>query len=68
MEVNCGNRNCYNCGYFGYLARNCKNRGTAGRIREEIRLEYRNNEQRRMIEGENKQSNLNGEQDLILLD
>ena len=25
-------RNCYNCKEFGYLARNCRNRGTENRI------------------------------------
>jgi len=52
---------------FGYLARNYKNRGTEGRIREDRRLEYGNNSQRRMIEeGNGQTNNLNGEQDLIL--
>jgi len=52
MEIDRGNRNCYNYGYFGHLARNCKNSGIGGRIGEGRRLEYRNrsNRQRRMIE------------------
>ena len=69
MEVDHRNRNCYNCGGFRYLARNYRNRGTGGRIRKGRRLEYgnRNNGERRIIEGGDKPNNLNGEQDLILL-
>ena len=55
------NWNCYNCRGFGYLARNCKNRGN--RIGKRRRLEYgsnRDNGQRRVEEG-NRQQNLNGE-------
>jgi len=37
------NRNCYNCGGFRHLARNCRNRREGNRIREERRLEYRGN-------------------------
>jgi len=46
------------------MVRNCRNRGTEGRIGKERRLEYGNNRQRRMIEGKNEQNqntNLNGE-------
>jgi len=56
MDVDWGNRNCYNCRGFGYLARNCRNRGTGNRIGEGRRLEYSsngNNEQKR-IEGGNR--------------
>jgi len=59
-----GNRNCYSYGGFGHLARNCRNRGIRNRTGEERRLEYG---QRLMIEGENGQSNLNGNGDLIVL-
>jgi len=53
MYINRGNRDCYNCRGFEHLTRNCRNRGNI--IGEERRLEYdSNNEQRRMIEGENK--------------
>jgi len=71
IEVDHRNKNCYNCKGFGHLARNCRNRETGDRIGKERRLEYenRNNRQRKMIEGENKQdNNLNRKQDLILLD
>ena len=68
IDMNRRNCNCYNYGSFRYLARNCRNKGTGGRIREERRLEYgnRNNKQRKMIEKENEDNNLNREQNLIL--
>jgi len=40
MEVDYG-RNCYSCEGFGHLARNYRNRG---RIEQERRVEYRNNQ------------------------
>jgi len=44
MDVDKRNMNCYNCGGgFEHSARNCRNRGTEGRIGESRRLEYRNN-------------------------
>ena len=52
-------RNCYSCGSFGYLARNCRNKRTENRIGEERKLEYR---------GNNRQSNLKEEGDLIVFD
>ena len=63
MDVDKRNRNCYNCEGFGHLARNCRNRGTEGRIREKRRLEYKNksNGQQRTEES----SNLNREQSLL---
>ena len=68
IDVDCGNRNCYNCRGFGHLARNCRNKGTEGRIGEERRLEYKNNGQRLMIEGNRQNnSNLNGNRDLVVL-
>jgi len=67
------NRNCYNCGSFGHLTRNYRNREIGGRIRQGRRLEYggnENNRQRRMIERGNRQNNgnnLNEDRDLIVL-
>jgi len=64
MDIDRGNRNCYSCGEFGYLVRNCRNR--ENRIGDRRRLEYR---ERRMIERGNRQdNNLNGDKDLIILD
>jgi len=59
------NRNCYSCGGFRHLARNCRNRRIGNRIGEGKRLEYRR--QRREKKGK-RQSNLNGEEDLIVFD
>jgi len=58
IEVDRGNRNCYNCEGFGHLARNCRNREIEGRIEEGRRLEYRSrgNGQRRMIKEGNGQN------------
>ena len=58
------NRNCYSCGGFGHLARNCRNREIGNRIGEGRRLEYGNG-QRLAIEGNNRQDF--GEGDLIAL-
>ena len=68
IDMNRGNRNCYSCGGFGYLARNCRNRRTENRIGEGRRLEYRqeNNRQILMIKEGNGLNNLNGERDLIV--
>ena len=43
IKVNYKNRNYYNCGRFGHLARNCKNRRIEGRIGKGRRLKYRGN-------------------------
>jgi len=43
IDIDRGNRNCYNCGEFGYLARNCRNRRIGDRIGKDRRLEYRRN-------------------------
>ena len=56
------NWNCYNCEEFGHLARNYRHKGN--RIGERRRLEYG---QRLTIEENNKQSNLNEKEDLVVL-
>ena len=61
MDINKKNQNYYNCGGFGHLVRNCRNRETRGRIEKDRRLKYRNNRQ------ENRQDNLNRDRDLIVL-
>ena len=55
IDVDWGNRNCYNYREFEYLAKNCRNKGN--RIGEGRRLEYGQG---------NKKSNLNKERDLIV--
>jgi len=57
MEVD-RKRNCYSCRGFRYLVRNCRNRGRIGQGR---RIEYGDN-------SNNRQRNLNGEKNLIVLD
>jgi len=54
IEVDCRNRNCYNCGDFWHLARNYRNKEIKDKIGEGRRLEYGNNEQKRTIEKENR--------------
>ena len=39
MEVDRG-QNCYACGGFGHMARNCRNRGMRGRVADNRRVEY----------------------------
>jgi len=65
IDVDRGNRKCYNCGGFEHLARNCRNRRIENRIGEGRRLEYG---QGLRTKGNNGQSNLNRERDLVVLD
>ena len=53
MKVDC-RRNCYNCEGFGYIIRNCRNWEMVGQGK---RINYENNGQ----------SNLNGEESLVVL-
>jgi len=39
MEVDWG-RNCYACGEFGHMARNCRNQGQRERVAENRKVEY----------------------------
>jgi len=50
-------KNCYNCRGFEYIARDCRNQRI---VEQERRLKYRDN-------SNNGQSNLNGEESLIVL-
>ena len=57
-------KNCYNCGSFGHIMRNCKSQNIVKRGRK---LEYRENENNRQKMIENKQ-NSNREESLIISD
>ena len=50
IEVDHRNRNCYNCGTFGHLAKNYRNRGVRNRIEKERRPEYRDQNSKRIAE------------------
>ena len=63
MEVDRG-RNCYACGGFGHMARNCRNRGR-GRSMDGRRVEY---EGGRIEEIFDQKDNLKGAENLELLD
>jgi len=39
MDIDRG-RNCYACGGFGHMARNCRNRGQRRRVGDNRRVEY----------------------------
>jgi len=60
MNVNKG-RNCYNCEDFGHIARYCRKSGNWRRVEQERRLKYRDS-------SNNRNSNLNGEDNSIVLD
>jgi len=51
-------KNCYNYKGFDYIARYCRKRRNWKRVRQEKRVEYRNN----------RNNNLNREENLIVLD
>ena len=63
MEIDRG-RNCYACGGFGHMARNCRNRGMRGRVAENRRVEYGGG---RIEEIENCSNNLKVDENLELL-
>ena len=63
MEVDRG-RNCYACGGFGHMARNCRNRGR-GRPMDRRRVEYGGG---RIEEIFDQRDNLKGVENLELLD
>ena len=56
IDVDRGNRNCYSCREYGYLAQNCRRQN----IGQGRRVEYKDNKNYR-------QNNLNRERDLIVL-
>ena len=63
MEVDQG-RNCYACGGFGHMARNCRNWGQRGRVVKNRRVEYG---ERRIEEIPNFVNNLKEVENLKLL-
>ena len=63
MEVDRG-RNCYACGGFGHMARNCRNWGQRGRVVDNRRVEYGGG---RIEEISNFENNLKVGEDLELL-
>ena len=62
MEIDRG-RNCYACGGFGHMARNCRNRGR-GRLMDGRRVEYNGGRIEEIFDNLN---NLKGEENLELL-
>ena len=63
IEVDWG-RNCYACGGFGHMARNCRNRGMRGRVGDNRRVEYGGD---RIEEISNFENNLKEGENLELL-
>ena len=53
-------RNCYNCEGFGHITRHCRERENLGRIGQGRRMNYEDNS--------NTVNNLNGKENLIVLD
>ena len=63
MEMDQENRNCHNCGRFGYMVKHCRNWETENRIKKERKLKYRknrNSRQQRIVKKRNRH-NLNGD-------
>jgi len=50
-------RKCYSCGRFGHLVQNCRRWGNVGQVK---RIAYKDNQ--------NTRNNLNGKENLIVLD
>ena len=63
MDIDHG-RNCYTCGGFGHMARNCRNRGMRGRVGENRRVEYGGGQIEEIMDISN---NLKGAENLELL-
>jgi len=63
IEIDRG-RNCYACGGFRHMARNCRNWGMRGRVAENRRVEYGGS---RIEEIENLSNNLKVDKNLELL-
>ena len=63
MDIDRG-RNCYACGGFGHMARNCRNRGMRGRVGENRRVEYGGGQIEEIM---NISNNLKGAENLELL-
>jgi len=63
MEIDWGH-NCYACGGFGHMTRNCRNRGQRGKVAENKRVEYGGG---RIEEIMNISNNLKEEENLELL-
>ena len=63
MDIDRG-RNCFACGGFGHMARNCRNRGIRGRVGENRRVEYGGGQIEEITDISN---NLKGTENLELL-
>ena len=63
MDIDRG-RNCYACGGFGHMARNCRNRDMRGRVGENRRVEYGGGQIEEIMDISN---NLKGTENLELL-
>ena len=63
MDIDRG-RNCYTCGGFRHMARNCRNQGMKGRVGENRRVEYGGGQIEEIMDISN---NLKGAENLELL-